>query len=71
MPDTGPHVERLVREIPDEVLLTGRPGETCAWFEARGIRPSLAAIVAERHKRQPQDHRARPPLSKHKKRTAA
>lgn len=51
--DTGPYVDRLLGEASDELLFAARPGELCRWLEARGIRPSLAAILAERARRRP------------------
>lgn len=51
--DTGPYIDRLLREMSNELLFSERPGELCAWFERRGVRPSLAAVIAERARRRP------------------
>ncbi len=51
--DVGPYIAGLLADIPDEDLLglDSFRGRTLAWFEARGFRPNLAAVTAERDRR--------------------
>lgn len=51
--DTGPYVDRLLGEVSDQLLFGARPGDLMRWLERRGVRPSLAAVIAERARRRP------------------